>query len=186
MKKLISLLLVLTMVAAFVAGCGGKAPASNKKLEGAMVDIINQVYEKQPTGELALVTNTVDPNNEEQAWLIQPNTGLENANDIEDIAISTPMIGAIPYGLSMLRVKKGVDAKTVAEQMKAGINLSYWVCTFADDAMVAGYGDVVMLIMTSSEADFSAQQIVDAFKAVCGGELDFAMKIPYEPQGGIA
>ena len=43
----------------------------------------------------------------------------------------------------------------------------------ADDLKVAVYRDVVMLIMVSSQlADtVTAQEIVDAYKTVCGGEI---------------
>ena len=43
--------------------------------------------------------------------------------------------------------------------------------------MVAGYCDVVMLIMVGSNyaESVTAQNMVDAFAAVCGGEVDFAI-----------
>ena len=45
----------------------------------------------------------------------------------------------------------------------------------ADEKLVAGYGDTVMLIMLSSSMDLSAQSYVDAFAQVCGDELDFTI-----------
>lgn len=187
MKKLISLVLALTMVAALVAGCGstaGNGGSGDKTVKGTMEEIINKVYEKQPL-EMMLETATVDPSNGDQVWLFQSNTGLANGDDLSDVAISAPMIGSIPYGMAVVRVKDAANAKAVAEKMKNGINLGRWVCVHADDALVVGYGDVVMLVSTSSEAEVSAQQLVDAFKEVCGGDLDFSMEIPFEPQGGI-
>ena len=75
----------------------------------------------------------------------------------------------------MVRVAEGTDAKTVAEAMKAGIDQRKWICVEADDLMVAGYGDVVMLIMVGSDTGLTAQSFVDAFKTVAGAELSFTI-----------
>ena len=55
------------------------------------------------------------------------------------------------------------------------IDTRKWVCVGADEKIVAGYGDTVMLIMLDSQLGLSAQSYVDAFKSVCGGELDFTI-----------
>ena len=41
--------------------------------------------------------------------------------------------------------------------------------------LVAGCGDVVMLIMLASEDGMTAQSFVDAFQSVAGRELDFVI-----------
>ena len=57
--------------------------------------------------------------------------------------------------------------------MKAGINPRKWVCVEADDLQVVASEDVVLLLMVSSQLSDSvtSQQIVDAFREVCGGTL---------------
>ena len=52
------------------------------------------------------------------------------------------------------------------------------MCVEAGDLQVVGYGDVVMLIMVDEAfaADgITSQAFVDAFKAVCGADLDFTI-----------
>ena len=56
--------------------------------------------------------------------------------------------------------------KSVAEAMKSGINPRKWVCVEADDMLVTGYRDVVMLIMLDTSYDLTAQSFVDAFGKV--------------------
>ena len=58
--------------------------------------------------------------------------------------------------------------KSVAEAMKSGINPRKWVCVEADDMLVTGYRDVVMLIMLDTSYDLTAQSFVDAFGKVVG------------------
>ena len=70
---------------------------------------------------------------------------------------------------------EGQDTKTVAESMKAGVDPRKWICVEADDMLVAGYADVVLLVMVSSANELTAQSYVDAFQSVVGGEADFVL-----------
>ena len=103
-------------------------------------------------------------------------TGLEDAGKLTEAAAYEPMIGSIAFSMVMVRVAPGEDAKAVAEGMKAGVDPRKWICVEADDLLVAGRGDVVMLIMVSSANEMTAQSFVDAFQKVVGGELDFVLE----------
>ena len=50
-----------------------------------------------------------------------------------------------------------------------------WICVEADDLKVAGFGDVVMLMMVNSDSGMTAQSFVDAFAKVAGFEPEFVM-----------
>ena len=178
MKKLISLVLSLVMVVCVAAGC---APADNKpdvkNLTGTMEELIGKITTQQPVeimGGMAMALDLTDAN-ADRDWQIQSYTGLENGNDISDVAVYESMVGSIAFSLVAVRVKEGVDAKTVGEAMKNGIDTRKWVCVAADELMVAGYGDVVMLIMLDSNLGMNAQSFVDAFKKVCGADLSFTI-----------
>ena len=55
--------------------------------------------------------------------------------------------------------------------MADGIDQRKWVCVYADDLKVSVSGDVIMLIMLSSEyaKDATAQSLTEAFRQVAGG-----------------
>ena len=59
--------------------------------------------------------------------------------------------------------------------MASSIDQRKWMCVEADDLQVAGWGDVVMLIMVSSDSGLTSQSYVDAFAEVCGAEPDFTI-----------
>ena len=82
--------------------------------------------------------------------------------------VSVVYIGSIAFSMVMVRVAPGEDIKSVAEAMKSGINPRKWVCVEADDMLVTGYRDVVMLIMLDTSCDLTAQSFVDAFGKVVG------------------
>lgn len=180
MKKFMCMILALTM-ALSMAACGNKeaaettAPAASK-LEGTMEELVNKVMELQPVEFMGgLMPIDITDTTEDGLWAIKSFTGLDNAESLADVAVYEPMMGSIPFSLVMVRVAEGSDAKAVAEAMKAGIDQRKWICVEADDLQVAGYGDVVMLIMVGSDTGMTSQSFVDAFKSVTGAELDFTV-----------
>ena len=184
MKKLISALLAVAMMAALLTGCGSSSAqettasttAAVVSVEGTMEELINKVVEIQPVEFGAAMTNLdLTDTSEEGLWNIKRFTGLDNADQIVEAAAYEPMIGSIAFSMVMVRVAPGEDSKAVAEAMKAGIDPRKWICVEADDLMVTGYGDVVMLIMVSSAQEITAQSFVDAFAQVVGAEPDFQL-----------
>ena len=182
MKKIFAMLLAVVMMFSLVA-CGGKttepttAPTQAAvKVEGTMEELLNKVVEINPV-EFMGGTMPIDltDTSEDGLWNIKYNTGLDSAEGLTDAAVFGPMMGSIAFSMVMVRVAEGADAKAVAEAMKANINPRKWVCVEADDLMVAGYGDVVMLIMVSSQNGMTAQSFVDAFQTVVGAELNFTI-----------
>ena len=171
MKKMISLLLALVMVLS-LAACGtASTPATETpavSLNGTMEELTNKIAELQPAefmgGTMPLdVTDT----SEDGLWMLSSNTGLANADSITDAATYGPMIGSIPFCMSLVRVKEGADVAAVAGEMKANIDTRKWVCVEADDLQVVSFGDVVMLIMVGSDTGLTSQSYVDAFQKVC-------------------
>ena len=172
MKKFIALCLVLAMAATLFAGCGAKKTAT---LEGTPAEIIEKIY-AQKSVEFAPMTLTPDDPDYCSMWDGNYYTGLADGSKVKEAAVSEPMIGSIAFSLVVLRVNNAADAKTVAQEMKDNINTRKWMCVEAGDLQVAGFGDVVMLIMVDEALDgISSQDFVDAFKTVCGADLDFTI-----------
>lgn len=174
MKKMIALCLALAMAATLFVGCGTKKAVS---LEGTPAQIIEKIYE-QKSVEFAPVTLTPDDPDFGSMWDWFYYTGLADGSTVKEAAVSEPMIGAIAFSLVVLRVNNAADAQSVAQEMKDNINTRKWMCVEAGDLQVAAFGDVVMLIMVDEAfaADgITSQAFVDAFKAVCGADLDFTI-----------
>lgn len=176
MKKLIAIALVLVMVCGMFAACGNKeGGAADKKYEGTMEDAVNAIIEKAPVEFMGgLMPVDLTDTSEDGLLAIQSFTGLKSAENLSDIAVYESMMGAQAFSLVLVRVSEGADAKAVAQEMTDNIDTRKWVCVGADEKIVAGYGDVVMLIMLDSGLNLKAQSYVDAFKEVCG-EPDFTI-----------
>ena len=183
MKKLICAVLALSLVFAMTA-CGSKtaettapettAPEGN--LVGSMEELLYKVIEQRPvefTGGVIPVDLT--DTSEEGKWTLKSYTGVEDASQFTEVSAFEPMMGSLAFSMVMVRTAAGVDAKTVAESMKAGIDPRKWICVEADDLKVAGIGDVVMMIMVSTTGNMTAQSFVDAFQTVAGRSCDFVI-----------
>ena len=176
MKKVIALIMVAVMALSMVA-CGGKGAAADKApLEGTMEENVMKVMEIAPV-EFMGGTLPVDltDTSEDGLWAVSYFTGLSSAENITDVSVYESMTGSQAFSLVMVRTTEGADAKAVAQEMTDNIDTRKWICVGADEKIVAGYGDTVMLIMLDSQLGLSAQSYVDAFAQVCGAELDFTI-----------
>ena len=177
MKKFIALVLIMVLAMSMVA-CGGskEAAADKAPLEGTMEENVLKVMEIAPV-EFMGGTMPVDltDTSEDGLWAVNYFTGLSSAESITDVCVYEPMMGSQAFSLVMVRTAEGADAKAVAQEMTDNIDTRKWICVGADEKIVAGYGDVVMLIMLDSQLGLSAQSYVDAFAQVCGAELDFTI-----------
>ena len=177
MKKFICLCLALTM-ALSLAACGKKAPAETTapaaSVEGTMEELVNKIIDNRPVefSGGSIVIDLADTSEDGQ-WIVKSYTGLEDASVLTDAAAYEPMMSSIAFSLVTVRVAPGADSKAVAESMKSGVDPRKWICVEADDLLVAGCGDVVMLIMVSTTGGMTAQSFVDAFQTVVGGTCDF-------------
>ena len=97
---------------------------------------------------------------------------------IDEALASESMMGSQAYSLVLARVKDASKMNEVANAMKDGIDQRKWICVEADNLRVVGAGDVVMLIMVSTELSdtITIDQIVDSFTTLCGGSLSVDLK----------
>ena len=167
MKKWIALMLVLAL-AVSMAACGSKAKTP---LAGTMEENALKIMEIAPVEFMGgcIPVDLTDADS------VKYFTGLQSSEKLTDLAVYESMLGAQAFSLILARVADAGDAEAVAKEMTDSIDTRKWICVGADEKIVAGYSDTVMLIMLDSQLGLSAQSYVDAFKSVCGGELDFTI-----------
>ncbi len=148
-----------------------KAPSG---LSDDLTTIIDKIYGIKDPG-IRLLSNSLDLSNMD---MVSYNTGLKDVSKVKEIVVSEAMIISQAYSLVLVRTKDAADAKSVAEEMLEGINPNKWICVGADKVEIATYQDVVMLIMADSQLSdlVTSDEIVDAFKEICGGKLDLELE----------
>ena len=179
MKKVLSVVLALALVLSMTA-CGGKknqeTETAAQTVAGTMEELLNKTIEQRPVEFMGgVIPVDLTDSSEDGLWALKSYTGLDSAEKISEAAAFEPMMGSIAFSMVLVRVAEGADAKAVAESMKSGIDTRKWICVEADDLKVAGFGDVVMLMMVNSDSGMTAQSFVDAFAKVAGFEPEFVM-----------
>ena len=178
MRKQLALALVFLTLCSMLTACrrtqtpgttaGNSGVGSN--LNGMQLSaIVDAIYAQHPM-ELPLGTIVVDL---KDPYAVKSYLGLDSSDKIAEAVASESMLGAQAYSLVLCRVKNPADSASVAQQMRDGIDQRKWVCVNADDLLVSACGDVVMLVMISSDYSQSgtAASLTEAFKKVCGTEL---------------
>lgn len=112
--------------------------------------MVDKIYEAYPVELMMMTTSAVDLSDE--SWLTY-NTGLtaEQGALVDAGVLSESMTGSQAYSLVLLRVKDEADAQTIADAVLDNVQMSKWVCTMADKARVATFGDKVLFVMSNSE-----------------------------------
>lgn len=188
MKKILAIVLALTVVLVCFAACGNKtdtnatptdapettvageettAPAEDTADALDIHTIIGKLYEANPV-EFPADTYGIDIDLAD-ADAVNAYTGLTDASLIKEAVFSESMIGAQAYSLVIVRAADGADVEAIKTAMFNGINTRKWVCVEADQLTVASTGDLVILCMVGSEliADFDTT-MVNSFADVAG------------------
>lgn len=178
MKKYLALSLVFLFLCSALTACRRNtdpgSTAGTSALNGmSLPQIVDAIYAHHPM-ELPLGTIEVDLSD---SYAVKAYLGLDSADKVAEAVASESMLGAQAYSLVLCRVKNAADAPAVAQQMRDGIDQRKWVCVLADDILVSACGDVIMLVMISSEYAESgtAKSLTEAFRKVCG--TDFSAQI---------
>ena len=173
MKKILCILLALSMVFAFAA-CGGngetaetttevtEAPAA--ELTGTLEEIAANIYANTTTIEMMLMDPT-------EIDLVEPGVatsfiGVESTDAIERAVFSEPMIGSIPYSMCLVKAKDGTDVEALKNEILEGVNYRKWVCVAAEKVLVTNCGNTIMMIMA---AEVIVDDVYNAFNIVANG-----------------
>ncbi len=184
MKKIIAIVLALTVLFAFAACGGDKTPTdANTQSDAAVaVDVttlITKLYEANPV-EFPAMTDGVEIDLAD-ADSVKAYTGLDSAEGVEKAYFSESMMNAQAYSLVVLKLADADKAEETKQAMLDGINLRKWICAEANCVRVVSAGDVIMFVMINTELSATlADDMVTAFEAIAGSLSGETLKVDNE------
>lgn len=170
MKKTTKITIIIIAIIAVIAVIAGviainSKPKTNLQTINSAEDLatlIEKIYEGQTIKMPMLMTQTIDASDNDA---VKAATGLENANNLEYVVTSEPMMTSQAYSLVLVKVKNGVDANAVAKTMNENIDSRKWICVSAEKVYTTSSNNVVCLVMSSEEI---AKPIYEKFKTLAG------------------
>lgn len=171
MEKTTKILIALAVIIAIVAIVGivislnAKTKTNLGSINSAkdLSALVDKIYEGQGDNVLpSLQTQTIDTTDDMTVKMV---TGLENANDIEYLVVSEPMITSQAYSMVLAKVKEGVDANQIAKLMSENVDQSKWICVTAEKVYATSSGDIIFLVMSDEK---EAKSMYDKFKTLAG------------------
>lgn len=167
MKKIIAILLALTVLFAFAACGGAKTPTDAGTSDVDVATVITKMYEANAV-ELPVMTESVAVDLAD-ADAVKAYTGLGSAEGIKEAYFSETTTGAQAYSLVVVSVEDEGKVEETKKSMLDGIDTRKWICVEANSVRVASAGNVVMLIMVDKQfGETIADDMVKAFESVAG------------------
>lgn len=166
MKKIIAIVAALVVVLGIFAACGSQKAPETTNYEGTIEELIEKLYEKQSVEFMLGSPMAVDFEDE---FAVNSYLGLEITQGLKEAVVSEPMTGSQAYSLVIARVSDTAKTEELKKAMFDGINPAKWICVEADKLRVVSSGDLIMLVMVSSDLNADlADGMVDAFKEIVG------------------
>lgn len=181
-KKIIGIIVVIAIVALVVAFVfmkpgeeGNKEPENNEttpiitetslpeiKTAEDLSTIVDSIYKGYEDQLPALQTQVIDISDTDMVKYV---TGLDNADDLEFVVASEPLMSSQAYSLVLVKVKDAAKAEDIASEMNSKIDNRKWVCVTADVVFSTFSKDIVCLVMSNSN---TARTIFDRFISLAG------------------
>ena len=165
-KIVIAVVAIIAVIAIAVAviAMNSKSKTNLPTIESNedLTALVDKIYEGLEIEMPMLMSQPVDVTDNDMVSFI---TGLENADNVEYVVASEPMMSSQAYSLVLVKVKKGANANEVAKEMNDKIDNRKWICVTAEKVYSTSSGDVVCLVMSNEE---TAKAVYEKFKTLAG------------------
>ena len=138
MKKII--LGCLACVTLFsLTGCG------EKQVEVTLEEIMTKVYADVPEEERPMMLTNFEVTEEN----VENYLGTKDI-EYEEALASESAVGSIAHSVVLVRMKDGANIEEAKKKIEESANPRKWICVEADDVVVKNQGNLIILIMSSS------------------------------------
>lgn len=152
--KLVKTLLVSFSALALLFGL--TACGKNENVSGTLEEIMEKVYADIPEDERPMMLMNTELTDENVEYYL----GTADIKYEEAIA-SESGVGSIAHSVVLVRVSDDADIEGIKTKIKENVNPRKWICVEAETVKVESKGNLIILIMSSSD---NAEKIEKSFK----------------------
>ena len=122
-----------------LTGCG------EKQVEGTLEEIMTKVYADVPEDERPMMLTNTEVTEEN----VENYLGTKDI-EYEEALASESAVGSIAHSVVLVRMKDGANIEEAKKKIEENANPRKWICVEADDVVVKNKGNLIILIMSSS------------------------------------
>ena len=122
-----------------LAGCG------EKQVEGTLEEIMTKVYADVPEDERPMMLTNTEVTEEN----VENYLGTKDI-EYEEALASESAVGSIAHSVVLVRMKDGANIEDAKKKIEENVNPRKWICVEAEDVVVKNKGNLIILIMSSS------------------------------------
>ena len=122
-----------------LTGCG------EKQVEGTLEEIMTKVYADVPEDERPMMLTNTEVTEEN----VENYLGTKDI-EYEEALASESAVGSIAHSVVLVRMKDGADVEDAKKKIEENVNPRKWICVEAEDVVVRNKGNLIILIMSSS------------------------------------
>ena len=122
-----------------LTGCG------EKQVEGTLEEIMTKVYADVPEDERPMMLTNTEVTEEN----VENYLGTKDI-EYEEALASESAVGSIAHSVVLVRMKDGANIEDAKKKIEENANPRKWICVEADDVVVKNKGNLIILIMSSS------------------------------------
>ena len=122
-----------------LTGCG------EKQVEGTLEEIMTKVYADVPEDERPMILTNTEVTEEN----VENYLGTKDI-EYEEALASESAVGSIAHSVVLVRMKDGANIEDAKKKIEENVNPRKWICVEAEDVVVKNKGNLIILIMSSS------------------------------------
>ncbi len=122
-----------------LTGCG------EKQVEGTLEEIMTKVYADIPEDERPMMLTNTEVTEEN----VENYLGTKDI-EYEEALASESAVGSIAHSVVLVRMKDGANIEDAKKKIEENVNPRKWICVEAEDVVVKNKGNLIILIMSSS------------------------------------
>ena len=159
----VAIILIIALLVTFIIknNNNGKTSIKAEDIKNLLETIYSDNKDVLPNLEISEIDVT-------DSELVTSYTGIQNAQNVENLVILEPLMSSQAYSAGILQVKSNVNVESIKEEILNNINMRKWICVSAEKLYITNYNNIVFFVMADEDW---ATATYNTFKKYAGNDI---------------